>query len=64
MLNKIPFEIKNFIKDMSNMNLNNFFGFVKVEVTCPNSVARPILPVKFQGKTIFPRGKWTATYFS
>lgn len=49
---------------MSNINLKNFFGFVKVEVTCPESVTRPILPVKHQGKTIFPRGKWTATYFS
>lgn len=64
MLNKIPFEFKGFVKDMSNIDLSKFFGFVKVEVSCPDSVTRPILPLKFKGKTIFPTGKWTGTYFS
>ena len=63
-LHRIPFNIKGFIKDMSNVDLNKFFGFVKVEVTCPDTVTRPILPVKHQGKTIYPRGKWVGTYFS
>jgi hypothetical protein len=61
MLNKIPYEIKRFIKDMSAIDFNKFFGFVKVEVYCPETVT---LPVKHHGKTIFPRGTWTATYFS
>jgi hypothetical protein len=45
-------------------DLDNFFGFVKVKVFCPKSVERPLLPVKYQGKTIFPTGRWEATYFS
>ena len=39
-------------------NLENFFGFVRVKVYCPVTVERPLLPVKFEGKTIFPTGKW------
>ena len=45
-------------------NLNNFFGFLKVEVTCPRNIKVPLLPCKYQGKTIFPTGKWIGTYFS
>jgi hypothetical protein len=45
-------------------NLNKFFGFLKVEVTCPKSIKVPVLPVKYNGKTIFPTGTWIATYFS
>ena len=50
------------IKQVSD--LDNFFGFVKVKVYCPKSVERPLLPVKYNGKTIFPSGKWEGTYFS
>lgn len=45
-------------------NLDNFFGFCKVEVTLPYTVERPLLPVKHGGKTIFPTGKWVGVYFS
>jgi hypothetical protein len=44
-------------------DLDNFFGFVKVRVYCPKSVERPLLPVKYQGKTIFPTGRWEAVLF-
>jgi hypothetical protein len=44
--------------------LDNFFGFLKVEVTAPKDLIIPLLPLKFQGKTIFPTGKWVGTYFS
>lgn len=64
MLNKIPLDFIRFIKDMSTFSLKDFFGFVKVEVTCPNNLARPVLPHKFRGKTIFPVGTWVGTYFS
>ena len=33
-------------------------------VICPDSIIRPVLPVKFNGKTIYPNGKWIGTYFS
>lgn len=47
-----------------NFNLDNFFGFLEVEVTCPKNLVIPLLPFKYQGKTIFPTGKWVGTYFS
>lgn len=64
MLNKMPLEPVAYIKDMSGYNLNDFFGFVKVRVVCPENVMRPILPLKIEGKTIFPTGTWIGTYFS
>lgn len=50
-----------------NINLNTFFGFIKCEVLCPTIIDRPILPVKYQGRTIYPLAllsKWIGTYFS
>jgi hypothetical protein len=64
MLNKMPFTNKGYISDMTNIKLDDFFGFIKVEVTCPTSVLRPLLPYRINGRTIFPNGKWIATYFS
>lgn len=43
-------------------DFENFFGFCKVKVFCPDSVERPLLPVKYNGKTIFPTGKWVGVY--
>ena len=45
-------------------DLNDFFGFLEVEVECPINVTKPMLPVKYKGKTIYPTGKWNGTYFS
>lgn len=56
--------------------LSTFFGFLEVEVYCPVSVTKPMYrltgtaprstgqPVKYKGKTIFPTGSWSGTYFS
>lgn len=33
-------------------------------VETPLNIKVPILPVKVKGKTVFPIGKWRATYFS
>jgi hypothetical protein len=49
---------------MDHINLKNFFGFIEVEVTCPTTMLRPVLPFKVDGKTIYPVGNWTAIYFS
>jgi hypothetical protein len=55
----------NLIKVHKNItSINNFFGFVKCKVTTPINILKPILPFKYQGKTIFPTGTWVATYFS
>lgn len=48
----------------NNFSLDNFFGFLEVEVTCPKNLVIPLLPLKYQGKTIFPTGTWVGTYFS
>lgn len=60
----MPLDVIKYHKNMNNIKLENFFGFIEVEVTCPKSVTRPLLPFKFEGKTIYPTGTWTATYFS
>jgi len=49
---------------MLDMDLMSFFGFCEVEVTCPDTVKRPVLPVKYKGKTIYPTGTWQGVYFS
>ena len=43
--------------------LNDIFGFVKVEVTSPSDLFCPVLLTKVDGKTIAPTGQWTGTYF-
>jgi hypothetical protein len=60
----MPLKLINIYKTMSNIKLEDFFGFVEVEVTCPSNMIKPMLPFKFEGKTIYPTGTWIATYFS
>ena len=45
-------------------SLDEFQGFIKVKVSLPAGIERPLLPVKYEGKTIFPTGQWVGTYFS
>lgn len=45
-------------------NLVEFFGYLKVEVSCLKDIKVPVLPFKFNGKTIFPTGRWIGSYFS
>lgn len=54
----MPYEITNHYNDMSNIKLENFFGFCLAEIETPKDILRPLLPYKYQGKTIFPKGKW------
>ena len=60
----IPYEIINHYKNMDNIKLKDFFGFIKVEVYCPKTVTRPLLPYRLNGRTIYPTGKWIGYYFS
>lgn len=57
----VPFECKGFIKELKS--LDGFFGFVEVEVEAPN-LSKPMLPLRKEGKTLFPVGKWKGVYFS
>lgn len=45
-------------------DLNNIFGFVKVNIYCPDSVKMPILLTKVRDKVIAPNGRWTGWYFT
>jgi hypothetical protein len=64
MKNPMPLNLIKYHKNMNNINLKDFFGFIEVEVTCPSTMLKPVLPFKFEGKTIYPVGSWTAIYFS
>ena len=63
MLNPMPHELINIIKDMSNIKLTDFFGYCLAEIYCPKHV-KPMLPYKYEGKTIYPTGRWIGVYFS
>src|SRR5271168_963454 len=64
MCKPMPYELIRKVKDFTHFNLNNFFGFLKVEVNCPLNIKIPVLPNKHNGKTIFPTGIWIGTYLS
>lgn len=66
MLKPIPFEMIKHHKNMDNINLENFFGFIKCEVQCPVNILKPLLPYKEPntGKTLYPVGNWIGNYFS
>jgi hypothetical protein len=49
---------------LSNIKLQDFFGFCLVEVQTPMNLTKGLLPHKHEGKTIFPLGKWKDVYFS
>lgn len=64
MLKPMPYEKIKTIPDMSNINLNDFFGFCLAEIECPKDIIRPLLIHKHEGKSIHPTGKWLGVYFS
>ena len=63
MCKPMPLDIKQFHHDLSNVKLDDFFGFALVEIDCPKDI-RPVLPYRVNGKTIFPTGRWISTYYS
>jgi len=64
MLNPMPYNLIKIHNNMDNINLENFFGFIEVEVLCPITMKRPVLPYHSNGKTIYPVGTWKGVYFS
>jgi hypothetical protein len=66
MLNAMPHKALNDGKiiDLSNRSLDSFLGFAEVKIFCPHNMAKPVLPFHKDGKTIYPVGTWTDTYFS
>jgi hypothetical protein len=43
----MPLKLIKYHKNMQNIKLENFFGYVEVEVTCPTNILKPLLPFKF-----------------
>jgi hypothetical protein len=64
MLNPMPYNLIKIHNNMDNIKLDNFFGFIEVEVLCPITMKRPVLPYHNNGKTIYPVGSWKGVYFS
>jgi hypothetical protein len=60
----MPYELIKFHKDLSNYDLNNFFGFCLAEIECPENIIRPLLIYKDNGRAIHLTGKWIGVYFS
>jgi NAD-dependent dihydropyrimidine dehydrogenase PreA subunit len=57
MCNMMPYQIIKKHNNMNNVNLDDFFGFCLCEIYCPENIDNPMLPLKYKGKTIFPKGK-------
>jgi hypothetical protein len=67
MLKDMPLNIETKHKDMSNIKLEDFFGFCEAEITSPSAadnIINPLIPYKFNDKTIFPKGIFKGSYFS
>jgi hypothetical protein len=65
LMKPMPQELIRKIKIFENdFNLDSFFDFLKVVVNSSKDIKLPLLPCKYNGKTIFPTGTWTGIYFS
>jgi hypothetical protein len=64
MCNLIPQKIIKKYENMDNVELDSFFGFCLAEIQTPENILKPLLPMKWKGKTIYPKGKWKSVYFS
>ena len=56
MCRPMPLNLVKSYRGGNNIVLDKFFGFLEVDVECPDSVFRPVLPYRLNGRTIFPRG--------
>jgi DNA polymerase type B, organellar and viral len=57
MMKPMPYELIRKVKIFeNNFNLNTFFGYLKVVVNSSKDLKIPVLPCKYNGKTIFPTG--------
>ena len=68
MLDKLPVRL---IETINNPEVSdffhddcNFFGFMDVDIECPDHIGKPVLPYKYENRTIFPQGIFTGVYFS
>jgi DNA polymerase type B, organellar and viral len=64
MCKPLPGRILKFHENLSNTNLDSFFGFIECEITIDSNILKPMVPFKHKGKTIFPTGNISGVYFS
>jgi len=67
MLKDMPYKPLKWYEDMSEIKLEDFFGFALARIECSNNVKLPILPFKSRDvdlKILYPRGVFTEVYFS
>jgi hypothetical protein len=50
--NLIPFEVIKFHNNLNNIKLEDFYGFALAKITCSKTMEKPMLPYKYEGKTI------------
>ena len=60
----MPLNVIETLIETKDFNLDNFFGFLDLEIECPTTIKHPILPFKLDGRTIFPQGLISGVYFS
>lgn len=56
MCQPMPHKIIKFHSDLTNFKLNDFFGYCLAEIITPKNILKPLLPYKYNGKTIYPTG--------
>jgi len=62
--NPMPYKIIKFHNSLTNIKLDDFYGFVLAKITCSRTMEKPMLPYKYEGRTIYPTGTWIGVYFS
>lgn len=43
-------------------NINNYEGVSEITIICPSNLDKPVLPVRYEGKLLFPTGKIKGVY--
>lgn len=56
MCKPMPHKLVTKYNDMTDIKLENFFGFCLAEITTPKNILKPLLPYKHEGKVIYPTG--------
>jgi hypothetical protein len=67
MLKDMPYKPLKWYEDMSEIKLEDFFGFALARIECGNNVKLPVIPFKSRSldqRILYPRGLFTEVYFS
>lgn len=62
--NDMPVGYGEWVKDLNNIDISNFFGFLEVTVCVPEDEYMPLLGIKLEGRLTYPTGTFITTVFS